>query len=188
LPKEIKLVPLPAVDGLAGSEEKAALAVYGWAEDQCVAVFTWYIQRRTLKARASKALRLASIVFAVTGSAIPFYVLASGSRLSTDWGYLALLLAAGCLVLDRGFGFSSSWARYVSTALAIEATISSARVMLLTTVSASAPGGKSEEICALAQTLMTAVNGHVLDETAGWVIDFQGAQDELRSRVSSVEN
>lgn len=186
--KHIELMPLPTLGEVASAEEKAALAVYQWAEEQCVVTFAWYMRRRTAKARASKFLRSAAVLLAVTGSAIPFYVLASGSKMSTDWGYLALLLAAGCLLMDRGFGFSSSWARYVSTALAIEADISNSRVSLLSTISTGAAPGKSAAICSLASKLISAVNKHVSDETTGWVVEFQGAQEELRSKIATVGN
>ncbi|MER7245825.1 SLATT domain-containing protein [Kribbella sp. NPDC000426] len=165
----------------------SALAVYEWAESQCTEAFDWYMARRVWPSRVSKLLRVMTIALGVIGSGVPFFALASDSHISSDWGYLGLLVAAGCLLGDRAFGFSASWSRYVRTAISIESEIASARAELLSVLAAN-PLHKDRNglIAQIAVTLIARTNEAVSHETAEWIEDFRGAQEELRGKAGTL--
>jgi hypothetical protein len=51
--------------------------------------------------------------------------LATEGAIKGEWGFVALALGAGVVLLDRSFGFSSSWTRYMTTATKIQRRVSS---------------------------------------------------------------
>ena len=87
---------------------------------------SWYFRKKRWKARIGRLLRFLAIFLTTAGGLLPF-VVASGLFNDTDdrfkWsqlGYILLALAGGCVLLDKFFGFSSAWVRYVTTALALQ--------------------------------------------------------------------
>lgn len=44
----------------------------------------------------------------------------SGQESLGHFGYIFLALAAGCVAMDKFFGFSSNWMRFMTTSLALQ--------------------------------------------------------------------
>lgn len=110
--------PIPA----GGDEDVCAYSrsVYEYAVDQANEAIGWYRRKKPWKKRWAIGTRAGSIVFVGLGTFLPL-LLAAGIPL--QWGgwqfsqlaFISLALAGGCLGLDKCWGFSSDWMRYMTT-------------------------------------------------------------------------
>src|SRR5438067_1848615 len=106
-----------------------------YVESEAQRQISWYDGKKTRKAQVSMVLRFVAILLFVLGGLVPIIkatllpeVIA---KLPFDFGqagYLLIGVAAGCVGLDRYFGYSTGWIRYITTAMAIEKSLESYRM------------------------------------------------------------
>jgi hypothetical protein len=169
----------------------------------------WYHGKRKVKARVSTALRFAAIVLLVLGGLVPIL---KGSlspdlikRLPFDFGqsgYLLLAIAGGCVAMDRFFGYSSGWIRYMTTALALEKSLEEFRLewaRQLAKLRGAAPSdAQVDQLIVTCETFSLAIRGQVEQETKAWVTEFesnlaqlekdlQAHADEVKARAEKLE-
>jgi hypothetical protein len=186
-----------------GPEIDASLAVLRrYVESEAQRQVDWYFRKLKAKSRASIWLRFVSILLFVAGGLVPIAkaVLAPDllKRMAFDFGqagYLLLAIAAGCLALDRFFGYSTGWIRYVTTGLAIEKSLEEFR-MEWTRGIAKLRGVPPNEL-QLDQLLLTcatfslAIRSQVEQETKAWVTEFQSSlsqlEEDLHAKVAEIK-
>ncbi|MGW1539132.1 SLATT domain-containing protein [Streptomyces sp. NPDC002309] len=94
--------------------------LYRWVERGALDTAAWYLADRVWKRRQARVLRCGAAAGAVTGAALPILDLTGVVGGVAPWGYLALLLGASCVAVDRYFGVTSGWMRDVATAQAVQ--------------------------------------------------------------------
>ncbi len=98
-------------------------------------------------------------------------------------GYLFLGLAAACVGLDRFFGFSNGWMRYVTTKMMIERALSDFRFEWMMMVAKL--GGQNPTTDQVQLTIQrvkefaSTINNHVDQETQAWVSEFKTSIAEI---------
>src|SRR3954447_14255024 len=111
---------LPPLDWSPAKRAASLETLFRWCEGRAVNSANWYVVNKKAKANWSKALRVTAVLFLIAGGAIPVIALATDDGIKSEWGFLALALGAGVVLLDRSFGYSSSWTRYMTTATRIQ--------------------------------------------------------------------
>jgi hypothetical protein len=164
------------------SREDSLEAVYRWVEEEAVRAVEWYLREKRWKAVCSRALRILAVVGATAGAALPFIV-RSGS-LGFEWGYFSLAVAAGAVAMDRFFGFSSAWMRYMTAELAIQARLQELRFTRASLLMArgSRPltaDTAADYLASLAESAATIAE-ELRNETLSWAEEFQVNVAELR--------
>jgi len=86
-------------------------SAYSATERASLDAIQWYIHKKRSKSRWSRVTRSLAIALGVVGALVP--LVSPVISISLAWGYTALGLAGGCVALDKLFGFSSSWMRYI---------------------------------------------------------------------------
>jgi hypothetical protein len=158
-------------------------AVYHWVEGEAIRAAAWYIHEKKWKARWSRALRVLAILLATAGAAIPF-VAANNDDVGFEWGYVLLACAAGAVAMDRFFGFSTAWMRYMTAELAIQQRLQElqfAWASMLITRGDRVPS--THEVAAELERLAAAaaaIADEVRTETMVWADEFQSNVGELR--------
>jgi len=97
-------------------------------------------------------------------------------------------LAAALLALDKAFGFSSGWARYVMAATNIRKSLEEFRMDWAVLIANACPSPTPEQVAALiqrAKEFRVAVEGMVLQETKDWVSEFQNNIAQLEKDVTA---
>ncbi|HEY0640615.1 MAG TPA: SLATT domain-containing protein [Pseudonocardiaceae bacterium] len=178
--------PRPSWDPAAARDELAAL--YDWAEAHTTSAVTWYLDKKRGKARLSRWLRLGAIVFFTVGGGFPVVVSSFGaSNNLLGVGYLFLAAAAGCLAIDRFFGVSTAWMRYLTTELALQRALQ--RFQLEWAALSAAPVVEGGVDVSGHLELLTAfvdeVAHEMASETAAWVEEFRGNLTELSTHTTA---
>lgn len=183
--------------------EKALKALYEYAESEAIQKIEWYHQKKQWKATMSRALRLMVIGLFSLGCLVPivkaaFPAVASIQPERFDFGqagYLLIALAAGFLALDRFFGYSTGWVRYVTTAMEIEKSLEAYRMewTRVTAKNASQPYRTDviDRLIRLSKDFVLSTLANVEQETKVWASEFRTnpahIAREVRARIETIQ-
>jgi hypothetical protein len=178
---------LAELSWLPSSRSESLHAVYVRALQRAEEAATWYVSRRAAKRRWAMYLRVGAIALASIAAILPLL-----SQVFQDegkpviqpvWASVALVLAAALVGLDRYFGFSSAWMRFMISELSLNALISDFELAWQAERASWADGAPSsqqvEDALSIVRKFVATVTGVVRDETSSWVTEFQAALKEL---------
>lgn len=167
--------------------QKSISALYQYAEATADDAINWYGRHKRKIAWKSRALRMMAIIFTTFGGLAPIIGSLGVSNVTSpggaytfnvgQLGYLFLGLAAACVGLDRFFGFSSGWMRYITTKMTLERSLSEFRMdwaMMVAKIGEEKP--TSDQVQLMIQRLkefLLKVDSHVEQETEAWVSEFK---------------
>ncbi|RAG81739.1 hypothetical protein DN069_31265 [Streptacidiphilus pinicola] len=184
--KNIAVGAAPVV--IPGSPEESFETLFRWIENEAIEAHQWYLDEKRSKAFVSKLLRLLSIVLVTVGTLFPTLSLASNSRVPSEYGYLLFGCAGGMLLADRGFGFSSAWTRYMSTAGRLNAIIKDYQLKWgLYAINSGDPEMRHAKASEIIEGFASEVFSLIESETETWLTDFQVNLEALRSAAGDRE-
>jgi hypothetical protein len=186
-PQDVYSLPLEGLSWKSDEERETSLhKAYAYAESRAQQNVGWYLSNKKRQAFWSRSLRFLAIMLTTLGGLAPIVG-------STGWlkfeggpdyepvvrmmGYVFLGLAAACVGLDRFFGFSSAWMRFIVTALLLEKALSEFRMewaMGLAKLGKKSP--TDEQLQSMLQRIkefVAYVDGKVEEETREWVSEFK---------------
>jgi conflict system pore-forming effector with SLATT domain len=153
--------------------------LFKYAESVAMRKISWYREKKRSKQLVSQCLRFSAVVLAVAGGICPlttgvFRDMPELVRL----GYVLLAMAGGIVLLDRMFGFSSSWLRFMIAAQDIENELDQFRIeWLQRSIGASSAKENSVVDCLLLmRRFLEKVHGFVAHETRKWSDEFEQSQ------------
>jgi hypothetical protein len=176
--------------------ENSLSALHRYIEEQAQKQIKWYWDKTRAKANVSVALRFLAIVLFAMGGLVPL-VKATLPESALHWfpfdfgqcGYLLIGIAAACMGLDRFFGYSTGWIRYVTTAMAIDKSLEEFRLEWTRTMARMRGAPPTpEQVDALIQTCATfslAIKSQVEQETKAWVVEFQTNLSQLEKDLQA---
>jgi hypothetical protein len=178
---------LPALDWQAPEVMTTLDALFRWVEAGAIDAYSWYLREKEKKSRASKALRISAVAAIALGGTIPVLALILGPRLNAEWGFVVLALGAAILLLDRAFGFSRSWARYVATAMEIKAVLTRAQLRWArrSLVGPEPDGTAVADALAEIEELARQVGELINQETAEWAREVHDSLAELGQNLDT---
>jgi len=177
----------------ANDVQESLDALRSYAEQHAQASINWYYAKKPWKAIGSQFFRLVTIVATAVGGALPIIVavglFSSGTSDEatklriTQCGYLFFGLAALSLALDKFFGNSTGWMRYITTAMSIETALEQFRfewAKVTAPLGGQCPSGQTlenliDKITQFSATVRTLVE----KETQAWVSEFQSNLSQL---------
>jgi low affinity Fe/Cu permease len=148
---------------------------------------SWYLTARRPKRRWAQRLRVGAIIMVAVAGVLPVLsqIFGTGSSVEIQpaWATIALAIAVALVALDRFFGFSSAWARYMATGQAISAALNQFRLDWQQSSSQLPIGGFTQEsidhLLDLAKTLVRKTDDLVQAETFQWVKEFRETLTEI---------
>lgn len=121
--RDLRSRPFPAVALRTPEEQRQSLeTIREWAEQEAVDAIEWYLRDKRLKRIGSRLIRGLTIVLAIAGTAVPLGGAAAGGPVQS-WGYVLLVLAAGCKGFDYFFGLSAGWMRDITAAQSLRGAL-----------------------------------------------------------------
>jgi hypothetical protein len=122
-PKNIEFARLPELSWEPARRGASLQAVADYVAHEAESAIGWYLRRKDSKRRWAQGLRFGAIVATGLAGLIPLL-----AEIWTDdgrpeftpaWASVALLVAAACVGLDRFFGYSTAWMRFLTTEMEI---------------------------------------------------------------------
>ena len=170
--------------------ENSLNALRQYVESEAQKQIDWYYAKKRKKAAMSSALRFISIILFVMGGLVPIIKAtlpaSATAKFPFDFGqagYLLIGVAAGCMGLDRFFGYSTGWIRYITTAMAIEKSLEEYRLewaRAMCKIHGVHPTDEQlEELIQISSMFSLAIKSQVEQETKTWVTEFQSNLAQL---------
>jgi conflict system pore-forming effector with SLATT domain len=167
-----------------------------YVEMEATKSINWYWQRKRTKALLSRFIQWASLVLAAVAALLPVsaqlfvnYTHRPGSiLLSPLWASTFVGLAAALLGLDKAFGFSTGWTRYVLAATEVRKRLEEFRLDWIALSAAAGADPTPEQIAAFiqrAKEFRVGVEGVVIQETKEWATEFQNSMAQLEKDVKA---
>src|SRR5215207_7505655 len=141
---------------------------------------TWYIEKRRPKKKGGQALRITAILLLGISALIPILseVIQDHGQpvIPPAWASAALVVGATLVALDRYFGFSFGWTRFMNANLGI-ARLRRSFEFDWQELEAARNSDPLDRI-RLTQRFVSAVDQIILDETNAWNDEFRAALDD----------
>ncbi len=176
--------------------ENSLSVLHQYVEEQAQKQIYWYWDKKRAKAHMSMFLRFVAIILFALGGLVPIVKATLPATVAAKFpfdfgqsGYLLIGVAAGCMGLDRFFGYSTGWIRYVTTAMAIEKSLEEFRLEWTRSMAKMRGAPPSpEQLEVLIQTsaaFSLAIKSQVEQETKAWVVEFQSNLSQLEKDLQA---
>jgi len=147
----------------------------------------WYCKSRQRKKSGAIWSRAGAIVLGSLAAIVPLLsplLLEDGKPwLSPAWASVSVALAAALIALDRFFGFSSGWTRYITTELRLHKLLDDFQIQW-EAEKASWKGAEPDDtqvrrMLDKAKAFASQVHTQIVNETNAWVAEFQSTLRQL---------
>ncbi len=161
--------------------------IFEYVTAQAEDAIEWYLKKKSSKKFWARSLRLAAIISTSVAGLIPLI-----SEINTTAGVpdvppalasVALLLAVTFVGLDRFFGFSTAWMRFLSTELKIRNALQLFRVeweIKSSSLKGTPPNeDQLQERLVACRDFLVTINSAVESEMLAWKNEFQTALKQI---------
>ncbi len=174
--------------------------IHDYAIDQAIKSTDWYWKHKGAKAFFSQVVRFFAWILAAVSGILPIVasLIYSADQKST-WQSplipsLLLGIAAALLGLDKAFGYSTGWARYVLTATNIRKILEQFRLDWAELMAQSGISGQGNNpitatqvapLIECAKQFRIEVENQVLQETKDWITEFQTNTAQMEKDIAT---
>jgi low affinity Fe/Cu permease len=193
LSQDIRPSELGSLDWRPEHARQSLEVIYQYAVNAASKAVNWYLVARGPKKRWAQRLRVGSIIMVAIAGILPVLSQIFGTGKSVviqpAWATVALAIAVALVALDRFFGFSSAWARYMATGQAISAALNQFRLdwqkfstqLLVSELTQD----NINHLLDLAETLIIKTDDLIQAETLQWVKEFRETLTEIERSASN---
>lgn len=145
----------------------------------------WYQKYQTTKGQWSKGIRFTSILLLILSTLMPYFSSINKNPDLLYIGYVFAGVAGGFLLLDKHYGFSTSWVRFVLTKLDLE-NLHYLFIKKWQIIRLNHSPLTPANFIVLVEALMAfqeQINGIVKAESTTWAQEFQQNYKELMSDI-----
>ena len=196
LRKNHNLEPPPSALTWNPANPKESLdTLKAFVESEAGRAANWYFKEKTWKARWSSVFRLTAIILTALGGLVPIIAQIAATdpkagiaSVNPLWSSLLVGIAAALFGIDRAFGFSSGWTRYVLAATTIKKAAAEFGMDWEALCANSDDPPKKEQIPPFVQRakdFRVAVEAIVLQETQEWAAEFQSNLAQLEKDLKT---
>lgn len=160
----------------------------------------WYWKAKRWKRIPSQSIQFSALLLTAAAGLVPIgvqFFKNAGMAPNFDSGPLASVfvgIAAALLGLDKAFGYSSGWTRYVVTATSMTTLLHEFRMdWLALSAAAAVPPTTAEQAVLIqrAKDFVCKIQGMVADETRQWATEFQNnmaqMEKDLKAQVDALK-
>jgi hypothetical protein len=176
---------------------KQALAYASTHADEAI---SWYLKAKKAKRIWARLLRLGAILFTAAAGILPVLtqILQTPDGkppFAPAWASVLLAVALLFIALDRFFGFSTAWMRYISAELKLkqlkEGFELDSQAVLASLQGEPPTQDQIQAILASVKAFIEKLNAVIVSETAQWVDEFREALKQIdesaRAQTALVE-
>jgi hypothetical protein len=178
---------LPALAWAPAERAESLEALAGYVVGEAQQAIGWYLRQRRSRRLAARFLRLLALLAVAVAAAVPIlaemWQNAGVPVIQAGFAALALLVAGTCVGIDRFFGFSSAWMRFITAELAISDALHRFHFDWQTLKAGWATRDPDDdqlaEGLAACRALLVEVHDTIREETGRWVEEFRSAIEEI---------
>ncbi|MDD5319642.1 MAG: DUF4231 domain-containing protein [Methylococcales bacterium] len=156
--------------------------VYKRAENHALSAIDWYLHAKRSKKNCAQFLRLGTIASSAVAGLLPLLsqiYQAQLSSLSPAWTTIALGVAGVLMAIDKFFGCSNAWMRFIATEHRIRQALHEFQMDYDIEQSKwenNLPNPEqAQAVLGRCKTFISQVDTIILQETNEWLVEFQNA-------------
>lgn len=185
------LIPSPTVDN-PGEFKTYLDGIYNFAVQNTENNIEWYSQKAGSNRSYARAARFGAISLVAVAGITPL-IIGTGvlpdvsTQVLTQLSYIFLGIAALLIGLDKFFGFSSSWMRFITTKLALETILTKFRydwAIASVGVCDKLEASACDPLLKIVQTFAIEVQSAIQNETAMWASELNSNLAEVDKTIS----
>jgi hypothetical protein len=174
---------LPKLSWLPNDQLESLSILAGYVSEEGQTAINWYLDKKGYKKGFAQFLRAVAILATAATGLIPLFAEIFSNEgipgISPVWASVALAIAATCVGLDRFFGFSSAWMRFLTTEMQIRNTLHGFhldREIQLASLAGREPTEiEIQEMLYLCKETLSNLNLILKEEMDAWVQEFSAA-------------
>jgi SMODS and SLOG-associating 2TM effector domain 2 len=132
LPTDLKSVPFPSLSWAPADRAKSLNALVGYATSEAERAIDWYYWKRRRMQRWGRGLRLGAVLATSAAGVTPLIAELMERNghpvINPLWAALLLTMAGILVLLDRFWGCTSAWVRYMLAAQEVAAALDAFRM------------------------------------------------------------
>jgi hypothetical protein len=191
--------PFPITSGGKADLKDYLGKIYNFAVENAEKNIKWYTLAAVPNKRNGRAFRFLAILFVAVAGIVPLVITALpdgviSSKL-VDISYIFIGIAAFLIGVDKFFGFSSSWMRYITTQMALETLLAKFRYdWAIESVKAGdkLDADACKPLLIIVKNFAADVQSKMENETAQWATELRNnltdAEKKTDASTSKVEN
>jgi hypothetical protein len=184
---DLNPLPFPPLTWQSGQLAASLDQLRDWAVNDVNATIAWYRTKRHPARRKGQALRMGAILLGATAGLAPILaeILARDGvpGINPLWSTVALMVAATFVLLDKFYGYTNSWIRFLVAEMQLQEELKRFycdweidRLGCPTTQPASDHAVAMVRRC---KRLLLQAHALISQETRTWVAEFQGVLRRL---------
>ena len=156
--------------------------VYKRAEDHALSAISWYLHAKRSKKNCAQSLRIGMIGSSAIAGLLPLLSQIYQNQLSSlspAWTTIALGVAGVLMAIDKYFGCSTAWMRYIATEHRIRQSLHEFQMdydMEQSKWTDNFPNSEqAQTMLCICKAFISQVDTIILQETNEWLVEFQNA-------------
>ncbi|NOS88260.1 MAG: SLATT domain-containing protein [Methylococcaceae bacterium] len=156
--------------------------VFKRAEDHALNAIDWYLYAKANKRKCAQTLRLGTIAASAIAGLLPLLSQIFQNQLSSlspAWTTIALGVAGVLMAIDKFFGCSNAWMRFIATEHRIRQALHEFQMdydIAQASWAENLPTAEqAQAMLARCKTFISQVDAFILQETNEWLTEFQNA-------------
>jgi hypothetical protein len=195
LPRRTSASSAPFPEWAPDKPFESLKAIFAATLKEGESALNWYRDNIRGKRLSSRLIRLFAIFLASVGALVPLIVAAARTHdrsqdiFDPQWGYFSFATAAVLLAVDKFYGFSTGWVRYLKTQLVLERALSDLRydwIVQIAKIENQTPTlEQTQVILQKLKDYVDFVHTQVHQETEAWILEFQAGLSDLMASVKA---
>lgn len=179
------IVPIahPQLSWDSTERERSVLELFAYGENHARQVITWYLLARKGKKHCAQGLRLGALMLTAVAGLLPIFAGFAPMTIEPAWASVAIGVAALFLAIDRFFGCSTAWMRFIATEHKVRQLLHSFQIDCESDRvrwNGQVPTLEQVQVAlARTRTFLIEVDELVKQETDIWLHEFQSAIREI---------
>ena len=189
--KDLKFGNFPPLQWETGKLAVPLNQICTYAISQAQQAIDWYLRKRQLRRYFCRICRIGVILLTAFAGLLPIIneIIGKEHALHSLWAAVALGVAATLILIDRFYGFTSGWIRFLLTAMRLTEALETFRFEV---EQQKLSWGDAEPTPEQAAALLEQIRqfhakalGIVNDETKAWAAEFTEAIKQLDEQVKA---
>ena len=186
-PRDLVFRPPPPLTWTEEQREASSDNLVAYASGEAQEAIAWYLKKKKGKRIGARSLRLLAIAAAAAAAVIPIIAQIYPQLVAPAWASAMLALAAAAIGLDRFFGFSSAWMRFLATELEIRRRLRQfhMRIEALRVESWGVPATAEYalEVVQICGEFLLDIDELLRNETSTWATELSSVLKEMEEKA-----
>jgi hypothetical protein len=186
-PRDVGVRPLPKLNWAADQREQSINQLIDYVADEAQEIIGWYLRKKQGKRLGARSLRGIAVLATGAAAIVPLIAQLYPASLQPGWASVALVVVAAAIALDRFFGYSSAWMRYLATEMQVRHALH--RYLMQIELMRAELAGKQPELADIRRYLarctdfLLGLHDTVRDETAVWSTELRSVLREMEAEA-----